>query len=638
MVKKIRLLLSFILVLTGTSAGLAQTTDTVAVVKTDSLTMIQADTLPADSLQPDSIPVVNNSSTVDLMLNSQNEDLASSMKESLLTEQLESLQPGEIRQKRLIEQQLEELKTADSIRRSEQRRQIDSLKKHAAGAPVILNRDTLYYVYTNMGSFTANERAASNSEKILKAAKMFAMKSDSLSVTEGEATSNIMYRETILASITETDALWMDMTRQDLADLYSREIVRSIGDYKKSIGVLNILKMIGLCLLVLLVQFGLIKGVTLLFRRVIDKKLKAKQTKWFSGIRIRNLEVMDSDRELKGVLFISKVIRYLLYIFLLYLTIPLLFSVFPPTQRLAETLFGWILTPLASIWKGFVGYLPNLFRIVIIVIIMRYVVKFFRYLTREIASGKLVIPGFYADWAKATFNILRIFLYAFMLILIFPLLPGSDSGIFQGVSVFIGVIFTLGSTSVIGNLMAGMVITYMRPFVIGDRIRIGDVTGDVTEKSPFVIRVKTVKNEMVTVPNSTVLSANVINYSSTSAEQQSGGLIINTTVTMGYDTPWRQVNQLLIDAALKTDLILSSPQPFVLQTALNDFSASYQLNAYTKNPEKQAAIYSQLHQNIQDAFLGAGIEMIVAHYQSIRDGNKSTIPPQSNTSTQPDNH
>ncbi|WP_295937700.1 mechanosensitive ion channel family protein [uncultured Alistipes sp.] len=335
---------------------------------------------------------------------------------------------------------------------------------------------------------------------------------------------------------------------------------------------------------------------------------------------------MDSERLLHVVLFISKVTRYILYILLLYLTVPLLFSVFPPTQRFAETLFGWILTPLSAILKGFVKYLPNLFKIIIIVVIMRYIVKFFRYIAREISTGKLVIPGFYADWAKATFNILRIFLYAFMLILIFPLLPGSDSGIFQGVSVFIGVLFTLGSTTVVGNLMAGMVITYMRPFVIGDRIRIGEIMGDVIEKSPFVIRVKTVKNEIITVPNATILSSNVINYSYTSTVQNDG-LIINTTVTMGYDVPWRQVNQLLIDAALKTDLVLQDPQPFVLQTALNDFAASYQLNAYTRHPEKQAAIYSHLHQNIQDIFAGAGIEMVVPNYQSVRDGNKSTVPP-----------
>lgn len=623
-----RLLLSIVFILLSVAAN-AQA-DIVHIAGFAAPEHVRTDSLTAAGFPADTARVIDNTSTVDLIISSHTEDQTSAIKESLLTEQLESLNPGDTRQKRLIERQLNELKSVDSVRRARQRSQIDSLKRLAIGAPVILNRDTIYLIYTNLGSFTPRERAELNAEKILKTARMFSIKADSLFIVEGGATSDIMYRETILASVTDADALWMDAARQDLAERYARQITDAIGQYKKDIGILNILKIVGLCLLILAALVALLKGVGLLFKRVIDKKMISHKDKWFPGFRIRNLELMDSDRELQTALFISKIVRYLLYIVLLYLAIPLFFSVFPPTQRLAETLFGWILSPLASIWKGFVQYLPNLFKIAIIIIIIRYIVKFFSYISREISSGRLIIPGFYKDWAKATFNILRIFLYAFMVIMIFPLLPGADSGIFQGVSVFIGILFTLGSTSVIGNLMAGMVITYMRPFVVGDRIRIGEAVGDVIEKSPFVIRIKTIKNEVITVPNSTVLSSNVTNYTVSGASGESNDeLIINTTITMGYDVPWRQVHQLLIEAALKTDLIEKKTQPFVFQTALNDFSASYQLNAYTKFPEKQAAIYSQLHQNIQDIFMGAGVEMISPPYYSIRDGNKSTIPPQS---------
>ncbi|WP_295937698.1 hypothetical protein [uncultured Alistipes sp.] len=254
-------------------------TDTTVVIRPDSSAVIAADTLAAAPEHTNADPLVDNTSTVDLILNSQNEDQTNQIKESLLTEQLEAVQPGNMRQKRLIEQQLEELKASDSIRRVEQRRQIDSLKKHASGAPVTLNRDTIYLIYTNMGSFTPNERATLNSQKISKTAKLYSMKNDSLFIVDGVATSNIMYRETILASVTDTDALWMDTERQQLAKMYAQQIVSAIGAYKKSIGLLNVLKMIGLCALVLLVQFGLLKGVSVLFRRVIDKKLVAKQEK-----------------------------------------------------------------------------------------------------------------------------------------------------------------------------------------------------------------------------------------------------------------------------------------------------------------------------------------------------------------------
>ena len=587
----------------------------------DSMTVVPADSVKTDSTEN----VIDNSHTVELIKQSQTEDLTSSVRESLLVEQLENLNDNDIRQRRAVQQQLERLKISDSIRRVEQQQYIDSLKQHASGAPVTLKSDTLYYVYTNLGSFTPNERAQLNSEKILRTAKIYAIKSDSLSIADNNSTSDIMYNDLIIASITDTDALWMNSTRQQLAEKYKQSIVEAITQYKKDISLLNILKIIGLCLLVIVGFVVAVKSVSYLFRRIIDKKISAKKGKRFKGIKIKTFEVMDQEREVKAILGVSKIVRYILYVVLFYLAILLLFSVFPPTQRLAETLFGWIWGPLASMMKGFVKYLPNLFKIVIIVIVFRYVVKFCAYVTREISTGRLVVPGFFADWAKATFNIVRIFLYAFMLVLIFPYLPGADTGTFQGVSVFIGILFTLGSTSVISNLMAGMVITYMRPFRIGDRIKIGEVAGDVVEKSPFVIRIKTVKNEVVTVPNSTVLSANVINYSSTSAPEDTG-LIIHTEVTMSYDTPWRQVNQLLIDAALKTDSIQDKPQPFVLQTSLNDFSASYQLCAYIKEPGKQALIYSALHQNIQDAFFAAGIEMLTPHYRAVRDGNKSTIP------------
>lgn len=589
--------------------------------------------------RPDSLPytvakettdtskIIDNSSTVELIIQSQTQKLVDSARESIFREQISQLGQSDTKQRREILLQMEALRKKDSLRRVEIQSRIDSLKQNAKGAPVILRQDTLYSIYTNIGSITPNERAKLNTEKILKVAKIFSLKADSLSIVEEDnAGYNIMYGDMIISSITEIDAIWMDSTPRQLAEKYRERMLEAIVAYKESIGLLNILKISGLSLLVLAGLYFSLKGTSVLFRRVIDRKLKARKERLFKWLKIKSVNVIDQGKALKIALFISKLSRYVIYAILCYLALLLLFSIFPPTQRLAQILIGWIWAPLTSIVKSFGEYLPNLFKIIVIVVVFRYVVKFCRYLTNGLDDGKIVIPGFYSDWAKATFNIVRILLYAFMLVLIFPYLPGSGSGVFQGVSVFIGVLFTLGSTSVIGNLMAGMVITYMRPFRINDRIKIGDVLGDVVEKSPFVIRIKTNKNEIVTVPNSTVLSSNVVNYSATSVADE--GLIVNTTVTMGYDLPWRKVNQLLVDAALKTEFILDNPKPFVLQTELTDFSATYQLCAYTKTPGKQAFIYSQLHQNIQDVFQAAGVEMTTLHYNAIRNGDKSTIPPE----------
>jgi small-conductance mechanosensitive channel len=233
------------------------------------------------------------------------------------------------------------------------------------------------------------------------------------------------------------------------------------------------------------------------------------------------------------------------------------------------------------------------------------------------------LSGFHADWAMPTYSIVRFILYAFMFVLIFPYLPGSDSNIFRGVSVFLGLLISLGSSSVIANMMAGLVITYMRPFKIGDRIKIGEISGDVLEKTLLVTRIKTVKNEIVTIPNSSILTGNTTNYTVLSKAE---GLIIHTTLTIGYDVPWNNVHEALIEAALKTKMILKNPKPFVLQTSLDDFYVSYQLNAFINKPVKQALIYSNLHQHIQDVFNEKGIEILSPHYRAERDGNMSTIP------------
>ena len=199
----------------------------------------------------------------------------------------------------------------------------------------------------------------------------------------------------------------------------------------------------------------------------------------------------------------------------------------------------------------------------------------------------------------------------------------SDSDIFKGVSTFFGLLVALGGAGAISNVIAGLVITYMRSFKIGDRVRIGPVIGDVTEKSLLNTRIKTIKNEIITIPNAQMLSSHTINYTTANDEN---GLILHTTVTIGYDVPWRTVHKVLVEAALATEHIKKLPKPYVFQTSLDDFYVSYQLNARTREIHKMAYIYSELHKNIQDKCNEAGIEILSPHYGAQRDGNQSTIP------------
>lgn len=585
-----------------------------AKTQTDSLNNLQA---------PDTITCQNNITAINLIRQATTESIADSLKKAILLEQLQGLQQNDARQKKLIESRLQKMEREDSTRLANLRQRIDSLKLHAHAAPVLLGKDTVCLIYTHVGSFTPDERAEKISAQLVKVAKMFSMEKDSLLIQEEEHSTDIVFNDKVIMGVSDMDALWQGVDRKTLTQQYQQHFKTSIGTYQKNTSLFNIMKRIGLCLLVILFQYLLVKGVNYLFLHIIDCKIKARKDEWFTGIRVRSYEVLDSGKQINIILFFSKITRYFVNLLQFYITIPILFSIFPPTQRLAETLFGWILTPVSSIFKNFVDYLPKLFMVIIIVIITRYVVRFARYIMKEIECGSLVIPGFYPDWSKATFNLLRLFLYAFMLVMIFPLLPSSDTKIFKGVSVFIGVIFSLGSSSIIANVVAGMVITYMRPFKVSDYIKIGDLTGKVIEKSPFVTRIQTHKNEIITVPNSTILSSSVVNYSSSASLN---GLILHTSVTIGYDVPWREVHATLIKAATRTPHVLNEPVPFVLQTALNDFYVCYELCAYTKDDDKQAQIYSELHQNIQDYFNEARIEIMSPHYRAVRDGNQCTIP------------
>jgi small-conductance mechanosensitive channel len=217
----------------------------------------------------------------------------------------------------------------------------------------------------------------------------------------------------------------------------------------------------------------------------------------------------------------------------------------------------------------------------------------------------------------------RFIILAFAFTVAFPYIPGSRSEAFKGVSIFLGILFSLGSTSAIANVVAGLSITYMRAYKIGDRVRIGDTVGDVIDRSLLVTHILTVKNEDVTVPNSMVLNAHIVNYSARAKEE---GLILHTSVTIGYDVPWRTVHELLVEAARKTPDLLAEPKPFVLQTALNDFYVTYELNAHTDKPREMVNSYSALHRNIQDSFNEAGVEIMSPHYAQLRDGNRTAIP------------
>lgn len=539
-----------------------------------------------------------------------------------MKKELEEARLSEANMRMEMEQMRLKAFAADSVKLAQQRARIDSLRQFTPGVPVVVEGDTLFYLYTKRGGYTPLQRAEMIDAAIMQLGKRFTLHPDSVYIESSDIVTDLMYGNKVIASFTDQDGLWEGRSREQLATDKRKIVVQKLKELKEEHSLWQLGKRILYFVLVLAGQYLLFWLTGWLFRKLKVRIQKLKDTR-LKPISIQNYELLDTQRQVNLLIFLSNLLRYVIMLLQLLITVPLLFAIFPQTKGLAYQIFSYIWNPIKNILVGIVDYIPNLFAILIICFAVKYLVRLVHYLSHEVEAGRLKFGGFYPDWAMPTYHIIRFLLYAFMIAMIYPYLPGAKNGVFQGISVFVGLIISLGSSTVIGNVIAGLVITYMRPFKLGDRIQLNDTTGNVIEKTPLVTRIKTPKNEVVTIPNSFIMSSHTVNYSASAREY---GLIIHSEVTIGYDVPWRQVHQLLIEAALNTPGVIDDPRPFVLETSLSDWYPVYQINAYIREADKLAQIYSDLHQNIQDRFNEAGIEIMSPHYMAMRDGNESTIP------------
>ena len=539
-----------------------------------------------------------------------------------LQKTLEESRLNEANMRMEMEQMKLQMASADSVKYAQQRQRIDSLRQFTKGIPVVADGDTLFYLFTKRGGYTPQQRAQMTGTAVEELGKRFNLRPDSVSIDHSDIVSDLMYGNKVLLSLTDQDALWEGVSRDSLARERRENVVSKLHEMKAEHSIWRMAKRILYFVLVIVGQYLLFRLTNWLFRKLKARILRLKDTK-IKPVSIQGYELLDTQKQANLLVFLASVGRYILMALQLLFTVPLIFIIFPQTEGLAYRLLGYIWNPIRSIFVSIVDYIPKLFTIIVIWYAVKYLVRLVLYLAREVEAGRLKFNGFYPDWAMPTFHIIRFLLYAFMIAMIYPYLPGASSGVFQGISVFVGLIVSLGSSTVIGNIIAGLVITYMRPFKMGDRIKLNDTIGNIIEKTPLVTRIRTPKNEVVTVPNSFIMSSHTVNYSTSAREY---GLIIHTEVSIGYDIPWRRVNPLLIEAALNTPGVVDDPRPFVLETSLSDWYPVYQINAYIKDANRMSQIYSDLYQNIQDKFNEAGIEIMSPHYMAVRDGNETTTP------------
>lgn len=486
---------------------------------------------------------------------------------------------------------------------------------------VVFRGDTLFQLHGTLGPFLPTERARAVERRVRLIAEDPLLTADRIVVSDTLGAVDIRLDTLVIMTVTERDAAEAGLERQELADLYAERIRIAVRSRHSAANLNTIIVGAGLTLLTLL---ALVTVLLLLNRAfpILYRFIERGKGRWIRSIRLQRLVLLPAAQATHFLLFAARVGRIVTFGLVIYLFLPAVFSFFPWTRGMGRTLFNWTLTPLTRVWTALVDYLPNLFTIAVLVVVFYYLLKFIRFLFAGLETGTVTFRGFHRDWATPTYKIVRFMVIVFAAVVIFPYLPGSQTPAFRGISIFLGVLVSFGSSAAIANVVAGTVMTYMRPFQMGDRVKIADTEGDVIEKTLLVTRVKTPKHVEVTIPNAMVLASHIINYSAAAAE---GGVILHTTVTIGYDTPWRHVHELLLAAAAKTEGLLSSPAPFVLQTALNDFYVSYQLNAYTDTPSVMATLYSEIHENIQDAFQEAGVQIMSPNY--VADTARPKIPP-----------
>ena len=539
-----------------------------------------------------------------------------------LTRQIQEMRLTEI----LMQEQLEQTAMTareDSLRKIHRQQRIDSLRQVTPGVPVIVDEDTLLLLYASRGGATPERRAKEAIDKIEKLGKSLTFNIDSMYVFDSELSSDIMSGDVVLLSLSDLDGMWQGKTRGELAEDYLGVIRAKVEELQEDYGLRAKLMGVLFAVLIIIVQIILIRLTLLLFRRLYKRIVWAMRT-WIRPFVFKGYELLNTRNAARILLLLARILFWIVVLLQLFISIPLLFSIFPETQELTYKLLGYVWDPLKDIGLGIVSYIPNLIKIIIIIICFRYLIRGIHYVANEIAEGHIKLDGFYADWAIPTFQILRALIWCFAVVMIWPLLPSSDSEVFKGVSVFVGLVFSLGSTAIVGNIVSGIVITYMRPFKIGDFVKINGIEGEVVEKTAFVTRLRTTKNEIVTVPNSAIMSSEAVNYSS--AAEQRKGVIIHTEVTIGYSVPRETVENLLLEAALSCTKLQKKPAPFVRVRALEDFYVRYEINAYTLNSLQLSACYSELHKAILDHFFEAGVEIMSPHFKAERDGNPVEIP------------
>jgi small-conductance mechanosensitive channel len=400
------------------------------------------------------------------------------------------------------------------------------------------------------------------------------------------------------------------VARRVIAALYLKRIAEAVLDYRAERaprGLLyDTLLLVAATLLALFLSLAIVRVV-----RWLTMRLERRYQSAIRQIEEGSFRIISEHSVWSAVHFVFRLFSLLAALALFYIYLDFVLALYPWTRGFATNLREATLAPVLALCRGILGSIPDILVLALIVFATRYLVRAARFFFSAIREGTVTLSGFDREWADSTFNIVRVLIIAFAVVVCYPYIPGSESPAFKGVTIFIGVLFSLGSSSFLANLIAGYTMTYRRAFRVGDRIKVGELMGDVTQARLMVTNLRSLKNEEIVVPNSLILNNNLVNYSTIARDH---GLILHTTVGIGYETSWRQVEAMLLIAADRTPGLRREPPPFILQKSLGDYAVTYELNVYIDNPAAMDQLYTELHRSILDVFNEHNVQIMTPSY------------------------
>jgi small-conductance mechanosensitive channel len=489
-------------------------------------------------------------------------------------------------------------------------------------APVTVDGETLFLV-RGVTAFPAEQRATEIAGRIMTLAADPELAPPAFTLDEQPGLTWILINGRRLMAVFDDDAAVEGVARSVMAEAFATRVVGAIGAYRAArdparLGQNALLALLatGGLLVALFACRLMVRGL----RRFVERRYRAR----VRDLSIQSFHVINADSLWRAASGLVTLIGAATVVALLFVYLEYVLALFPWTRATGRQLGEIALAPPRRMGLGLLAMFPNLVFLTVLFVITRWFLKLVRLFFESVGSGIVKLKNFDADWAAPTYRLVRLLIVALALVVAYPYVPGSETDAFKGISLFVGVVFSLGSSSLIGNLIAGSSMTYRRAFRVGDRVKIGEHTGEVMEMRLLVTHLRTIKNEEVIVPNSSIVNTDVVNFSSMAKER---GLILHTTVGIGYETPWRQVEAMLLEAAARTPGLIRDQRPFVHQLSLGDFCITYEINVFCDAPDRMRLLYTELHRNILDVFNEYGVQIMTPAYEGDPDQPK-IVPPE----------